>query len=274
MPKPKMYPDTATPVVYPIKHWSTSAMIDFLSNPLLFKKPWILLVPDDNSGMSAMIGKACHLALQTIFGGNDEVPVSPDLKLAVPAGIAVGLAYLDKANAAYIRYGKTGSREEMLKKYARAIQWYTDEMEDFNVVSVEEKLQEHLIGPDKQEFAIPMKGKSDLVVRKKNGKLRIIDHKFVSAYTNPDDESAIKIIQAMFLYFLVKAKYGERRATILSEIANVFVLAVFCPELVEVGFALLRECCQEFGIAKPEAVAMMERWCAIRHVDQRQGAAH
>lgn len=165
--------------------------------------------------MSAVVGKAAHLALQTIFGGNDKFPVPKKTSEAIPIGIATGLDYLDKLEDFYIRYGKTGSREAMLTRYSKAIQWYTDEMPEWDVVSVEESMQEFLVGPDGQQFAIPMKGKLDLLVRKPNGKLSIIDHKFVSAYTEPDDESAIKILQSMFLFHLVKSAHGEEPEDII-----------------------------------------------------------
>lgn len=210
--KPKPVP---IPTVYPINHWSTSSMIDFLSNPLIFKKRWILLVPSDDSSMSSMIGKAGHLALETIFGGNEEVPVPPETAKAIPLGIQAGLDWLDKQNDLYIRYGKTGDRATMLAKYAKAIKWYTDEMPEFDVVTVEEKMQTYLVSPEGVEYALPMKGKSDLIVRKPNGRLRIIDHKFVSSYTDPDEESAIKIIQSMFLYHLVKGSHGEEPEDII-----------------------------------------------------------
>lgn len=205
----------AAPVSYPISHWSNSSMLDFLSNPLIFKKKWILKVPSDDSSMSAMIGKAAHLALKTIFGGNDEIPVSPKVAEAAPLGIAAGLKYLDEYPDGGIRYGKTGSRQIMLAKYSKAVQWYIDEMPEWDLVSVEESMQEFLTGPDGGQFAIPMKGLTDLIVRKPNGRLRIIDHKFVGSYTEPDEESAIKILQAMFLKYLVKSAHGEEPEDII-----------------------------------------------------------
>lgn len=215
MKKPNLEKKKTKEVVYPISHWSHSAMMDFLRNPLMFKKKWILLIPDEESSMSQMIGKACHLALQTIFGGNDNKPVYPDIARSAPIAIEAGLEYLDSQPDSGIRYGKTGNRELMLAKYSKAIQWYIDEMPEVDVVSVEETMQENLIGPDGQPFAIPMKGKTDLIIRKKNGRLRIWDHKFVSAYTNPDDENAVKILQAMFLFNLVKEAHGEEPEDII-----------------------------------------------------------
>lgn len=208
----------AKEVVYPIQHWSMSSMLDFLDNPLMFKKKWILRIFGDESGVSATIGKAGHKALETIFGGNELMPVSNDLDEAIPVGIQTGLEYLDKIQDHYIDYKKTGTREKMLATYAKVIQWYTEEMpRDWDVVSSEETFQEHLLlpGEKKKAFAIPMKCKTDLIVRKANGRLRIIDHKFTSKYTDPDQESAIKVIQSMFIYHSVKRKYGEEPEDII-----------------------------------------------------------
>lgn len=168
------------------------------------------MIPDDESAVSAMIGKAGHFALETIFGGNDKVPVPPDVDAAAPYGIEAGLQYLDSWPDESINYGASSDREKMLQTYSRAIQWYIDEMpRDWDVVSVEEKMQHHLKRSDGTALAIPMKGKLDLLVRKPNGRLQIIDHKFVRSYTDPDVEDAKKIIQCMFLYHLVEAEHGE-----------------------------------------------------------------
>lgn len=201
--------------VYPIKHWSTSSMMDFLSNPYIFKMKWILMLPNDDRSMSAMIGSACHKALETIFGGNELIPVPPETKKAIPMGIQAGLDWLDRQPDSIINYGKTGSREIMMQKYIKAITWYTEEMPEWDVVSVEEKMQQNLIGPDGTVFGLPMKGRLDLLVRKTNGRLRIIDHKFPSTYTDPEEENAVKIVQSMFLYHLVKYTHGEEPEDII-----------------------------------------------------------
>lgn len=196
-------------IVFPIQHWSTSSMMDYLTNPLIFKKKWILLIPDDDSGVSAMVGKAAHYALQVAHGGEDKIPVPPDMKEARPIAIQAGLDYLERYPDENIKYGKTGNREKMLQTYNKVINWYFDEMPDWDVVAVEERMQQYLVGPDGTKFALPMKGHDDLLIRKENGRLSIIDHKFVSSYTDPGDEKPQYIVQAMFLYHLVKETHGE-----------------------------------------------------------------
>lgn len=196
-------------VIYPIEHWSHSSMMDFLSNPLIFKKKWILKIPDEDRSVATMVGSACHKALEVIFGGNPEVETPEKFSDAIHLGIEYGLDWLDRQPDTIINYGKTGSREQMLQKYRKAIQWYIDEMPKWDVVACEATMKEFLRGDDGTAFGLPMKGRADLIVRKENKRLRIIDHKFSSRYTDPDEENAVKILQSMFLYHLVKEKFGE-----------------------------------------------------------------
>lgn len=190
-----------------------------------------MCIPDDNTSMSAIVGKAGHLALQTYFGGNENVVI---MKGEDPAQLAIqaGLDWIDKMNDNYIRYGKTGSREELLKRYGKAINWYIDEMpvQDWEIVSVEESISAPMKYVDsygkETEMAIPMKAKLDILMRYKGkatddknapqpGELWLIDHKFVTSYTDPDEESAIKVIQAMFQKKCVEHEHKEVPAGIM-----------------------------------------------------------
>lgn len=186
--------------VYYIDAWSYSAILLFLSNALAFKKKYLLRIFDDLSGVAWTVGKACHDALRMYYGcGNTR-----------EEAITAGYAYLDMVRDEEIDYGKEGTREKMLARYAQAVKFYFAEEPKFHkILSVEEPTVTYLeIGG--QRGALPIKCVPDLVVQAEDGEIDIVDHKFVSAYSDFEEENARHIVQAMCNYYPVLAWLQQR----------------------------------------------------------------
>ncbi len=206
----------------PVDKLSYSGLTQLLRNPLIFKLKQILGVYDSKRGMSAMIGSAGHEALKFYYGGNHDMPASKDPELARGEAIDLGLKYLDDYDDAYIRYGKTGNREQMLKGFTQAMQiYFAEEPEYHKLLMVEERMEAEITTNDGQKLPLPAVGVPDLVHQYSDNEddIEIIDTKFVKAFTRYEDEEGepfedyIKIVQAKFLdriYFATSGKKAKR----------------------------------------------------------------
>lgn len=160
-----------------------------------------------------MVGSAVHKALKFYYGGEKDLPVPADYAEARGIAMELGLKYLDEFDDAYIRYGKTGSREKMLQAYTQAMQLYWAEEPKYDeILHCEEKFEAEVETRDGEKLPLPIVGVPDLVHKRKDGGVEVIDHKVVSAFTKYEDEDGspyedyIKIIQAMFMKYLLRAK--------------------------------------------------------------------
>lgn len=176
-------------------------MKEFLRNRFAFKRKYILKIHDYKIGPSAIVGSASHKALEVILKGG-----------SIDEGMQAGIDVINKKPDELINWGKTGSREKCVKDFTKAIKSYLEEIDlkylQENALGVEQVITT-FIKHDGVEMGIPAKGVVDLVVRKKNGKIAIIDHKFISSYTNSEEERGDMMLQAMFNYHIVKEEYGE-----------------------------------------------------------------
>lgn len=193
----------------PIAYLNYSSLTQLLRNPLIFKMRDILGVYDGKMSVSGMIGKAGHEALKTYYGGNPDIPVPTDRTEAIGLAREAGLKFLESYQDAYINYGKTGSREAMLKGYAQAMDFYFAEEPTYHkILMCEEKMTSELKTFDGQILPLPASGIPDLVVEERDGTVDIIDTKFVTTFTDYESEDWIKIVQAQFLIHLVRATKG------------------------------------------------------------------
>lgn len=188
-----------------IDYWSYSSMTALLRNPLAFKKKYILKIYDDISSPSAVVGSACHKALESYYNGKDT-----------HEAIGVGLDYINNLSDTGINYGKTGSREKIISTFNQAINFYFEEMQaPYEILGVELGITAEIETVDGQKFGLPAKSFSDLVTRNKLGELEVIDHKFVTSYSDGDVDNFSHFIQAMFNYHTIKSKFGEAPARII-----------------------------------------------------------
>lgn len=193
----------------PVDKLSYSSMTQLLRNPLIFKLKYILGVYDGKVGMNGMVGRAGHEALKVYYGGNKDIATPANRDEARALAIDFGMQYLTDYSDVYIEYGKTGSREAMLKRYAQAMRFYFAEEPVYHeVIMAEEKMEATMHTVDGQELALPAVGIPDIVHQRQDGGVEIIDIKFVSAFTDYGEEDWIKIIQSQFLWHLLKAKKG------------------------------------------------------------------
>lgn len=208
-PYTNQQPTSMSEVQFPITHFSPSSLSQLLRNPLIFKMKYILGVYDSKIGVSGMIGRAVHEALKAYYGANDDVPMPVDQTEARGIARQVGLDYLESQNEEYISYGKTSSREDMLKGYTQAMDFYfAEEPKYYKLQMVEEKMKGEILSLNGEPMPIPAVAVPDIVHLTRTGSIEIIDLKVVSSFTNYDEEDYIKIIQGIFLKRLLKSTKG------------------------------------------------------------------
>lgn len=193
-----------------IPHWSKSSLSSFLGNPLDFKKTYILNIYNDTSSLTTMVGKAGHKALEEYYRGADEADA-----------ISAGLLYLNNTTDAQIKYGKSGTRAQMLSTYGKAIKFYLEEAPmPWKILGVEESVTANVTRIDGNPLPLPLKAKTDLVVENQSGEIEIIDHKFVYAYPDLDELDFGKWLQGMFNYHTIKDKYGRAPSRIIYKLCK------------------------------------------------------
>lgn len=189
-----------------IDYWSYSSMSALLSNPLNFKKKYILKVYDDAMSPSGVVGTACHKVAEAYFGNGKSTDEA----------IQVGYDYIDSVSESEIDYGKTGSREKILTEFKQAIGFFFEELPVFHeILGVEVSITTEITGVDGNVLPLPAKAKIDLIARNKLTEIEVIDWKFSRGYTDPDVTDFSKFLQAMFDYHIVKEKYGEAPARVI-----------------------------------------------------------
>lgn len=189
-----------------IDYWSYSSMSALLSNPLNFKKKYIMKVYDDPMSPSGVVGTACHKVAEAYYGnGKDQTEA-----------IQVGYDYIESVSDTEIDYGKTGSREKILSSYDQATRFFFEELPVFHeILGVEQSITTEIATVDGDVLPLPAKAKIDLVTRNKIGEIEVIDWKFSKGYTDANVMDFSKFLQAMFDYHIIKAKYGEAPARVV-----------------------------------------------------------
>ena len=239
-----------------IDYWSYSSLTLFLRNRLAFKKTYILKQYDNESSPSSVVGKAGHKALEHYFkmGTGD-----------VHAAIEVGHKYIASVSDIEINYGKTGSRQQIIKEYTQAIDSYFTEMPDFGkVVGVEEAITTVVKDRSGRDLPLPLKSVSDIIGEDANGDLWVHDHKFVKYYSDGSEDKAVLIIQGLFNAHTIEAKYGKMPKGIVFHECKIsknsngdaqvqpYVLEFSDPAHFAVFYQLLNDCTKE--IRKPDVM--------------------
>jgi energy-coupling factor transporter ATP-binding protein EcfA2 len=189
-----------------IDYWSYSSMSALLSNPLNFKKKYILKVYDDPMSPSGVVGTACHKVAEAYFGNGKSEQES----------IQAGYDYIDSISHTEIDYGKTGSKEKILKDFDQATRFFFEELPQYHeILGVEYSITTEITTIDGNTLPLPAKAKIDLISKNKLGEIEIIDWKFTRGYTDPSVTDFGKFLQAMFDYHIVLAKFGEAPARVI-----------------------------------------------------------
>lgn len=193
-------------VQLPVDRLSYSSVAQLLRNPLIWKLKHVLGVYDGKMSVGGMIGRAGHEALKVYYGGNPDIATPADRNQARELAIDTGLQYLIDFGDEYINYGKSGIREDMLKGYTQAMNFYFAEEPEYNeILMCEEKMTSEIKTVDGDLLPLPAVGVPDIVDRRKDGGVDIIDTKFVSSFTDYSTEDYIKIFQAQMLWHLLRA---------------------------------------------------------------------
>ena len=155
---------------------------------------------------SGVVGTACHKVAEDYFGnGKTE-----------EQAIQAGHDYIESVSDSEVDYGKTGSREQILKKFTQAVQFFFEELPEYHeILGVEYSVTTEIATIDGNVLSLPAKAKVDLINRNKLGELEVIDWKFTSSYSDPDVTDFKKFLQAMFNWHIVKAKFGEAPARVI-----------------------------------------------------------
>ncbi len=197
----------------PIKHWSYSSMLLFLKNRLQFKKQYILNIYDYKTSPAAVVGQAAHAAVAEYW---DAQTANPQYrKLEMDKIMEAGLKVISLTHDDKIDYGKTGSREKIIQDFTQAINTYFSELPQYGEILGVEKSMTHFIAIDGKQMPVPIKVKTDLIYRDENNKLVIVDHKFVSSYSDNEIDKPEFVLQSMFNFYAIEKEFGEKPSKII-----------------------------------------------------------
>jgi DNA segregation ATPase FtsK/SpoIIIE-like protein len=183
-----------------VNHLSYSAIATFMNNQTDFYKKYIAGVWDDPRSPAFVVGSAFHEAMEEFYKGAD-----------IDVATEAGLTYIQNTSDYEIDYGKTGTREKMLKDYETLIRAYFDECDKFDeIVDVEKRIERKIGG-------VPMVAKIDLIVREASSGLWVRDHKTCAAYSDPEEENYNYLMQGNIYARMVEEEYKEPIAGVIFE---------------------------------------------------------
>lgn len=191
---------------YLIDHWSYSSLKAYTSNRYGWLLSYVLKTTQFQSGVSGIVGKAAHKALEAIYKG-----------ASVEDGIRAGLSYLENVKDSEVKWGKTGSREKAIATYSFAVNAFLSEMEAPKQILLVEEPLTAFVKPitefselEGAWFALPLKCVPDRVQRNEAGEIEIDDWKFVTSFSDEEEEKPARILQAICSFHTVWDKLGER----------------------------------------------------------------
>lgn len=179
---------------YLVDSWSYSAVACFARNEKAFEMQYIYREQDKNS-FSSVAGSAYHAALAKYFEGmkgGAGTPTQIDLT-------NIAYAYIDAVEPSHWKLTEkvntvegaiaetTTKMNKLLANFASELSIYTDDIDE--VLAVEERVDEWVV-VNGVDIPLPLHGVVDLVVRTKDDKIVIIDHKGVGKFT-PESEIAL-----------------------------------------------------------------------------------
>lgn len=199
---------------YLMDSWSYSKVACFARNEKAFEKEYIYCERGRRSATS-VAGNAYHKALECYFasfGSGFPAPMLIDLQ-------EVAYDYIDKVPANDWKLQKTTpsvekAKEEATKKVTAALQnffteisVYVDEIDE--VLGIEERFEEWVV-VNGVDIPLPCHAEVDLIVRLKDGRTVIIDHKMKSAYSDEREVALVHGKQAVTYIVCYESKYPGR----------------------------------------------------------------
>ena len=196
---------------YLMDSWSYSKVACFARNEKAFEKEYIYCERGRRSATS-VAGNAYHKALECYFasfGSEFPAPMLIDLQ-------EVAYKYIDEVPANDWKLQKTTptvekAKEEATKKVTAALQnfyaelpVYVDEIAE--VLGIEERFEEWVV-VNGVDIPLPCHAEVDLIVRLKDGRTVIIDHKMKSAYSEEKEVALVHGKQAVTYIVCYESKY-------------------------------------------------------------------
>ena len=186
---------------YLLDSWSYSKVSCFARNEKAFEKEYIYCEKGHRSATS-IAGNAYHKALEFFFAqmnGGHETPSIIDAQ-------KVAYAYIDDVPVADWKLQKTTptieeAKQKAVKNVTAALQNFYGEISVYTediaeVLGVEERFEEWLV-VNGVDVPLPCNSEIDLIVKTKDGKVAIIDHKMKSAYSDEEEVALVHGKQAI-----------------------------------------------------------------------------
>lgn len=195
---------------YLMDSWSYSKVKCFARNEKAFEKEYIYCERGKRSA-SSIAGNAYHKALESFFAGfkTEYQPMLIDLQ-------EIAYDYIDKVPVTDWKLQKTTPTieeaiQDATKKVTSALQNFFSELSVYiddidEVLGIEERIEEWVV-VNGVDIPLPCHAEIDLVVRLKNGKIAIIDHKLKSAYSDEKEVALVHGKQAITYVVAYETKY-------------------------------------------------------------------
>lgn len=185
---------------YLVNSWSYSGVQCFARNEKAFEMQYIYCERDRKS-ISSIAGSAYHEALKEFFS-----IWKPGVKPEFVALTAVAYGYLDEVPANDWKTTDTfptaeAAKAEAVSKVNNLLEYFCEELDTYTgniaeVLHVETRFEEW-VTVNGVDIPLPLHAVIDLVVRLKDGRVVIIDHKSKSKYTDGDEVALVHGQQAM-----------------------------------------------------------------------------
>lgn len=205
-----------------VDHYTSSGMISFSTNPILFKiKAINKEYFDTATSASALLGQAFHKTMEVYYGGSDVLIPTSEAE-AIEYGLKAGMEFLENYNDGFVNWSKTiPNKQKAFDLLTFCFTNYVKEMpyRQEYVLETEAMIKEKVdVEWREKQLTLPVKLKGYLdLIERKDGKLKITDYKTCYSYSNPEKIDGAKIIAAVTYYLLVYARYGEEPYSITFE---------------------------------------------------------
>ena len=186
---------------YLLDSWSYSKVSCFARNEKAFEKEYIYCEKGHRSATS-IAGNSYHEALEYYFlqlMRGYEAPTIIDAQ-------QVAYAYIEEVPVSDWKLQKTTptveeAKQKAVKNVTAALQNFYNEVSIYlddmaEVLGVEERFEEWLV-VNGVDVPLPCHSEIDLIIRTKEGKIAIIDHKMKSAYSDEEDVALVHGKQAI-----------------------------------------------------------------------------
>ena len=192
--------------------WSYSAVSEFARNEKAFERSYIYCERDKDSA-SSVAGSAYHAALENYFDAMMQKKDLPD----VITMQSIAYEYIDKIPANGWKLQKTTPTvEECREKATKAANVLIDNflkekdiyLHDVKEVLAVENKWDTWLTVNGVDIPLPCHMRLDLLLRLKNGKVVVVDHKSKASYTDEEDVALTHGKQGITYYLGVKKEKG------------------------------------------------------------------